>query len=588
MKVQKTKQRKVITNMHGHFQVKETVHVCVNGCRYPVGQLVTSYSKSLNQLVAPGANFGYDLEVRIGLDRFLYHRQRLEIQQKLKNEGINISTGTISNLAKCFLRHLEILHNMRSKDLRKALTMDGGYPLHIDATGEEGRGTLLVAYAGWKHWVLGAWKISSERSDIIEERIKKIINIFGYPCAFVRDLGRGMQLAIDNIIANSANPVPVLACHYHFLKDVGKDLLEPGNSKLRNLFRQFKIRPNIRSLSRELGRMIGKEHLKAKQNIANRLNNAGRTSLILTGRDGLATIRLLCQWVLDYANNSKKLEFPFAQPYLDFFNRCSQMYLAIQFFRDNDIKDTTVQKKLEKLAKIIKPVNSEVPFTAIADNLKERVKLFNTLRDLLRLSVDNKNPNTKQIMNELQNMEQSVNDYIQTLHNRLLNKKVKQDLLLADKIVLKHLKRHNKYLWGHAIYVKNQTGERFRLVDRTNNILEDFFKKLKCKERRRSGRKLLAHDFENIPAAAALVKNLIKEDYVKILCGNMNNLPKLFSEIDSKQRYNNLMKKEEYPLISESKKEAVTTSFPYKDRKFVRKKKLHELIETAAEVCISN
>jgi hypothetical protein len=37
---------------------------------------------------------------------------------------------------------------------------DGGWPMHIDATGENGRGTLLVAYAGWRGWVLGAWRIT--------------------------------------------------------------------------------------------------------------------------------------------------------------------------------------------------------------------------------------------------------------------------------------------------------------------------------------------------------------------------------------------------------------------------------------------
>jgi hypothetical protein len=546
--------------------------------------------------VAAGANFGYDLEVRVGLDKFLYHRQRLEIKQALKEEGIYISTGTISNLAQRFLQHLQILHKIRSEDLRKVMAADGGYPLHIDASGEKGRGTLLVAYSGWRHWVLDAWKISSERADIIEDRIKGVINTFGSPCAFVRDLGRGMQLATDKLVANLDTPVPILACHYHFLKDVGKDLLKPGNTRLRNLFRQFKIRPNLRRLSRELGKMIGSEHLQAKQNIKKWLKEAEIKNLILTGRDGLATIRVLCQWVLDYKNDGSNLEFPFDQPYLHFFNRCSKMYLTTQFFLDNDLKDGTVQRNLKKLTEILQPVISEVPFTTVANKLQNRIELFATLRNLLRMPVDNKNSmwfegdNTEQIMNKLQHMEKSINDYMQDLRNKCshFNQGSKQDLSLAYDLVLKHLKAHNKYLWGHAIYIHEQTGARFRLVDRTNNVLEDLFNSLKRKERRRSGRKLLAQDFENLPATAALTINLTKPDYVKILCGNLDNLPKLFSELNARERYNTLMEQEENPFISESKKETVTTSFPYKDRKFVRNKELHKLIETTAEVCVNN
>lgn len=589
MKVRNTKIRKIVTCVHGHFKAKETVSICVNRCRYPNGLLVTSRSESIKQTVASGANFGYDLEVRVGLERYIHHKQRLEIQSKLKEEGIDISTGSISSLAQRFLQHLEILHKMRSEELSKAMDKDGGFPLHIDATGEEGRGTLLVAYSGWRHWVLDAWKISSERGDIIEERINEVINVFGSPCAFMRDLGRGMRLATDNVVANLKTPIPILACHFHFLKDIGKDLLEPGNTKLRNLFREFKITKNLRSLSRELGKIIGKEHLQAKQKVMNGLNKLDITKLILTEKEGIATIRLLCQWILDYKNDSTKLQFPFDQPYLNFFNRCSKMFFATQYFLDNTIKDKEVQKKLEKLANIIKPVISEVPFLSVVNNLEERIKLFNTLRDLLRMPSDNKNAkwyegnNLQQVMEELEIMEEAVNDYMQDLNNtRFKSIKSNHDLCKAYDIIIKHLEKHNKHLWGHAIHIHGQTGERFRLVDRTNNILEDFFNDLKRKERRRSGRKLLAHDFENLPAAAALALNLTKQDYVEIVCGSLDNLPKIFSEIDDLELYYTLMK-EESPYISKQKKETVTTSFPSKDRKFARNEDLHNLIETAAQ-----
>src|SRR5207253_5882639 len=38
-------------------------------------------------------------------------------------------------------------------------------------------------------------------------------------------------------------PIPVLACHQHFLSDIGKDLLEAGHHQLRDGFRQIRLSP---------------------------------------------------------------------------------------------------------------------------------------------------------------------------------------------------------------------------------------------------------------------------------------------------------------------------------------------------------
>ncbi len=70
--------------------------------------------------------------------------------------GPELSTGEVSDLSRLFLRYLETLHEIRAGAIREALARDGGYPLQIDATGEDGRGTLLVALAGWRRWVLDA------------------------------------------------------------------------------------------------------------------------------------------------------------------------------------------------------------------------------------------------------------------------------------------------------------------------------------------------------------------------------------------------------------------------------------------------
>ena len=140
------------------------------------------------------------------------------------------------------------LYEQEQRAIRQALGHDGGYPLHFDATGEDGRGTLLVAYAGWRQWVLGAWKIPTERADQITPRLLEVAADFGLPCALMHDFGRAVRTAAVEFLRKLEIKIPDLGCHLHFLADIGKDLLKAPHDRLRNLFREDKVRPALRAL----------------------------------------------------------------------------------------------------------------------------------------------------------------------------------------------------------------------------------------------------------------------------------------------------------------------------------------------------
>jgi hypothetical protein len=259
--------------------------------------------------------------VFVGTERFLHYRQRVEIQGTLLREhGISLSTGTISALAGLFGKYLVTLHEARADRLRAALEGDGGWPMHIDATGENGRGTLLVAYAGWRRWVMGAWKIPTERADAIIPRLREVVGLFGPPCAIVRDLGRAMIPASADLVAELGLPIPILACHAHFLADVGKDLLEPAHDALRKLFRSHDVRPDLRDLAREIGRKIGGEIPRVREAVlAWMVQSEEKHALPEGGLNGIGAVRAVAQWVLDYSADSTGADFPFDRPYLDLY-----------------------------------------------------------------------------------------------------------------------------------------------------------------------------------------------------------------------------------------------------------------------------
>jgi hypothetical protein len=114
-------------------------------------------------------------------------------------------------------------------------------------------------------------------------------------------------------------------------------------------------------------------------------------------------------------------------------------------------------------------------------------------------------------------------------------------------------------VWGHAILLPDGS---CRLVDRTNNRQEGFFRSFKHGERRRSGRKILTQDLEQIPATAALALNLRHHDYVQLLCGSLDQLPAAFAKLDASSGV--LRDDDELPA------ETVSRSLPTADRELVR------------------
>lgn len=583
--VQKSTKHRVVTLEHGDFIAHETIRVCSARCRYPSGQLVTRRSESLSLKVSSGGVYGYDLEVYVGLQRFVHHRQREEIRGELvQRYGIDLSSGQVSELSGRFLGHLEVLHCRQAPALCAALASDGGYPLHIDATGEDGRGTLLVAFAGWRRWVLGAWKVPTERAEFILPGIQSVAASFGFPCAIMRDLGRAMTEAANEFVRSLKDPIPVLACHQHFLADIGKDLLEDGHNQLRDLFRNVKLLPQLRAFVRQQGRHLGESIHGAREDLLCWLAQPDSGYRIPDGIGGLAAVRGLAQWVLDYRADGAHQGFPFEVPYLDLYSRCLRMCQALHTFLGSPPADAKVRKPLEKLRQILHPVEwDRPPFTSLGASLLRRDELFTELRNVLRLhdKPASSATNSVQQIQKLNDIQSAVDTLTRSLRQRRPQRGPAKDMRQAIDLILSHLDRHGPHLWGHVIPLPTSAGGGVRLVARTNNDLESFFHTIKHGERRRSGRKILTQDFERLPPAAALAINLTHADYVTIVCGSLDHLADAFAHLDAANRSCSIAAR-----TTHSNTTVETASLSSRDRRLVRKSALDHRIHAAAQSCV--
>jgi hypothetical protein len=578
--VQKTRQRSGATLAHGRVRIRETVQVCAGAC----GERLVS---PLAAIFPPRLTFGYDIIAHVGVERFVHHRQREEIRRDLAaSRGVEISSGEVSTLARKFCVYLAALHQAHAPALRALLTADGGWPLHLDATGEDGQGTLLVIYAGWRGWVLGAWKIPTERAEAILPRMVETGKLFGPPCAVMRDLGRAVIEASQTYIATLDRPIPNLGCHMHFVRDVGKDLLRDSHDSLRELFRRFGVVADLRSLTRELGRTLAGDLERARAQVVAWLERDEYPYRLPAGPDGVAAVRALTQWTLDYPADGLDEGFPFDRPWLDLHARCLKTCRAVEAFLARPQPDE-VQRPLARLFHAVVTVRSQVPFGRHAAILSARARLLDELRGALRLTLKPTGRNTplspvrspEQAAMELRDIEAAVKALSTALREQRPSRGPAQDQRAAIDLVLDHLERHGASLFGHQIAVPWSLGGGIRVVERTNVILESFFHDLKRGERRRSGRKNLGQDLEHLPPEAALALNLRRQDYLEVVCGgSLDGLPAAFAKLDAGHRDRSLPARVGRALPADTVSSSMTTI----DRKLVRTEAMNGRIEEAA------
>ena len=456
MEVRKTFERRGRTLAHGRFRMREAEYICGHGCSEPAAsgqgrRALVRRSPETTSLLLPRSTIGYDVLAHVGVERFVRFRRRDEIREDLLARwGIELSTGEVSSLARKFCVYLKALHVSRAKALRKALAADGGWPMHIDATGEDGRGTLLVIFAGWRRWVMGSWKIPTENAQAILPRIRETVQLFGAPCAVMRDLGRAVIDAARTYIASLAKPIPNLGCHMHFVRDIGKDLLSASHDALRTLFRQFKVVSHLRSLVRDLGRRLGGGMDDARGEMDAWLRSDANPYCLPAGRAGLVMLRSMAQWTLDWADDGNDEGFPFDRPWLDLYRRCLKACRATEAYLTRQDGDRQGRRALRQFFNILVTVRSEVPFGRHALVLARRAKILDDLRDALRLTLKPSGRNEplpavlspRQAVRELQDIKAAVKRLASSLRRQRPDRGPASDLRAAIDLVLAHLDRH--------------------------------------------------------------------------------------------------------------------------------------------------
>ena len=501
LRTQKSKTRRVTTLATGTIRVREIRKRCGHCPSAPV-----AVSAELARLVPPQQQFGYDLIVWVGRARYHRQQQRSEIRAALARRGIQLAAGSVSMLCDRFLRALETLHRHKAPALRAA--MAAGYPLHIDATSDHGRGGQFLCLDGWRDWVLNAVRVSSENAAELQPAIEATIADFGPPVATLRDRGRAGAKAVAGCRLEA---VPDLVCHFHFLQAVGRQLLDVEYAALRRELRASKVRSGLR------------ERLRAVR---------GRAGV----RPDLAALIL---WVLEGPGH-KDLPYPFALPHRDFYRRCGQFRSRARRWLPGP-RSPAERRVLGQVSALLAKLARRTRIRWAVPRLERSWAVFSELRNILRLR-DSELPRGTQPVapggrgpaataERLQAIETAAKAYRERLRRQVAAQPPSRTAHRPEALVLKYLDRYQDGLFGHPV-ARDPAGRVLAVVARTNNVAEHFFAIAKQKLRRRLGRAHLGRDMEDQPAQAALAANLLCPEFVRIVCGTLDRLPQAFAELD--------------------------------------------------------
>ena len=591
MGVRNSYPRKLTTEKYGTVSARVITLKCNEGCRTIDGSTVLRHPDIISRIVPKCASIGYDVEVEVGLQRYLKRMQREEVREHLIEKDIHISNGKITNLAHRFLRHFGFLHAQRSSALKEAIEQEGGYVGHVDATGECGTGTLFINVDGWRGWVLGAWRLTTECADQIKPCLEESKEKFGAPRAMMRDYGKAMIPAVQEFVDGCDEKIEILGCHQHFCGFVGKDLLKGAYDKLGGLLNKHGFKTPLAAIVREWGKRKGVQGHGVKRAIEKWNEDLGSYRMP-KGPIGIAALRSHVQWVLDINSETNNLRFPFELPHLIFYCQCKALRSTCDAYIRYAPDDPYLLRSLKRLTKILDPIITDDSFSDVIKILRRRNKLFSELRSALR--VIPKISGVKKTVSlpldvrlaELNDIKKAVAKLKLSLIERRPKRGPGEDNRNAIDTTLKHLDKHETSLWGHVIRLPEHAGGGIRLVQRTNLPAEGFFSGFKRGIRRQTGKKILTQELESIPPENALVSNLNDPRYVQILCGSIEKLPEAFAELDRDEELKlaDLKREaEERPRTSEENRYKIeTASLSRSDKNFVRKPSLKAKILKAA------
>ena len=226
----------------------------------------------------------------------------------------------------------------------------------------------------------------------------------------------------------------------------------------------------------------------------------------------------LVHWCLD-TSSLQGYGFPFDCPHLLFYRRLKVLHGLIDAQRIGS-------KQLSRLWRPLTRIVEDQQLKKAAAGMGKKLEIFEKLREALSITLpqDKKGLNDDGRDTDIRSIEEKV---------KLFRSQMIPDTTEYQKMIAQIDKYWDK-LFADPITVNTPIGQVTIQPQRTNNLLERFFRDFKRLYRKKSGMISLNKMLRSILADTPLVRNLGNPEYFKIILDGCSTLEERFGKIDSR------------------------------------------------------
>ena len=365
--------------------------------------------------------------------------------------------------------------------------------------------------------VLLSRKIPTESTETIIPILRELGNSYGTPLGIVCDMSKAIIAAVEAVFPG----VRIFLCHFHFLRDLGKDLLKNDYDLLMSILRGFDVKTTLSRFTRELRDLV---------------QNYSSLSCYLEG--SVADIfsqnlpeevlaYLLVEWIQNYTTTLAGYGFPFDRAHLA---QVQRMEMAYEYLQKVPLKTTD---RLIRVRDYLEEVLRNPKLQGCIKCVKRKVAHFDQLRAIMRIAPqdgkDGLNDDGKEV--DMSEMKRQLQGFISL-------DEIKQAGLedIGYRKMVMQVEKYKDRLFTDGVDCVDAEGKKVHIQpERTNNLLERFFRGEKRGLRKRTGCKSLSQAFKTMVAETPYVKNLGNAEYEKVILNGKANLAERFAEIDCKQ-----------------------------------------------------
>jgi hypothetical protein len=243
---------------------------------------------------------------------------------------------------------------------------------------------------------------------------------------------------------------------------------------------------------------------------------------------------LLAHWVLAGLQEGRGYGFPFDRPYLALAHRAQEVHGQLQTLlslaqvaqgKDWWRRNLPFHNLLQDLHDLV----HNYPLKHTLNRLETHGQLFDQLRHALQIAPlsGDQGLNQDGAAVEMKTLRHHVQAFTQQVRAR-----PDYSTTPALQKMIEQIDHYGPKLFADPLVVSTAQGLRTIQPQRTNNILERFFRDLKRDCRRKTGCHSLGRTLRTMLPDTPLVKNLQNPEYLKILLDGQLTLEALFAQID--------------------------------------------------------